>query len=199
MSTAVSRERAEQVQALRAQELDLVRAQAEKWRNGLASLLVLITAVSVVKGRESITELLPPVQVAVGVVLLLALILASVGAFLGMRAAYGLPKAGLVDATLEELLQHARARASRSVRDMRWALGLTFATLALLVVAIGLTWYGPTSPSGSAQLTTADGTTYCGRLSRADTGSLGLEINGLEITVPRSGARSLVAVSTCVP
>jgi hypothetical protein len=198
-STAASRARAEELQRLRAQELDLVRAQAEKWRNGLAALLLLIATVSVVKGRDSITELLVPVQVLVGVLLLAALVLAGVGTFLGMRAAYGLPRATVVDATLEELLEQAHARAARSVQDMRRALWLTFATLALLVAAIGVTWYGPTAPAATARLVTSDGTVLCGHLTRADATSFVLRVGGVAVTVPRSSTRSLTAADTCTP
>lgn len=55
-SNAASRHRAIELQRLYREEFAQVRAQAEKWRNGLAGLLGLITSVNLVKGPDALDK-----------------------------------------------------------------------------------------------------------------------------------------------
>jgi hypothetical protein len=135
-------ELAEQSQELRDTELERVRKTAENWRTGLAGLLALITTVSVVKGRDTITDLALLWKVLVGVFLLLALISAAVGAYYALRSAYGWPER----VPTGQLRKWRYQRSEDAVADLKKSRNLTFVTLALLALAIAATWYGPTDP-----------------------------------------------------
>src|SRR4051812_24574758 len=88
-STPGSRSDAEARQEQLRTGLDSARRWAGAWRTGLAGLLALITTVSVVKGRDTITDLDRPYRYIVGMLLLSALVAAVAGALWAMRAAYG--------------------------------------------------------------------------------------------------------------
>ncbi|MFE6195924.1 hypothetical protein [Streptomyces sp. NPDC057838] len=135
----------EAVSARTAEELRAVREVAANWRTALAAMLTLVTAVSVIRGRDSIVGLAQGARVLVGVLLLLAIITASVGAFLSSRSAFGLPKEEPTGRRLTDLVAAERARLHRAVRDLRVAIVLTFVTLALIVASVGVVWYGPTT------------------------------------------------------
>ncbi|MFD5270375.1 hypothetical protein [Streptomyces sp. NPDC058335] len=133
----------EAVRARTADELREVREVAANWRTALAAMVTLVTAVSVIRGRDTIVGLASGARVLVGVLLLLAIVAASVGAFLASRSAFGLPKAERTVLRLTDLVAAERARVHRAVRDLRAAIVLTFVTLALIVAAVGVVWYGP--------------------------------------------------------
>jgi Na+-transporting methylmalonyl-CoA/oxaloacetate decarboxylase gamma subunit len=135
----------EAVRARTAEELRAVREVASNWRTALAAMLTLVTAVSVVRGRDSIAGLTQGARVLVGVLLLLAVVTACVGAFLSSRSAFGIPKEEQAVQRLTDLVAAERARVHRAVRDLRVAIALTFVTLALIVASVGVVWYGPTA------------------------------------------------------
>ncbi len=196
-STASSRDRTRQLQELRRTELTRVRTAAENWRNGLAALLALITTVSVVKGRAAIDQLPFRAQVAVGVALLAAVICAAAGAYLAMRAAYGMPTIQQLSGSTEELVDFERASAVKAMGELRWAVRLTFATLALLVTAIGVTWYVPPSPPAMVQIVTRDGASVCGTLQHASATDISVEHGGQVSGVPTSALGMLRVVRGC--
>lgn len=136
---------AEAVRARTAEELRAVREVAANWRTALAAMLTLVTAVSVIRGRDTIVGLAPGARVLVGVLLLLALVAASLGAFLSSRSAFGLPREEQPVRRITDLVTAERARVHRAVRDLRAAIVLTFVTLALIVISVGVVWYGPTA------------------------------------------------------
>jgi hypothetical protein len=133
------------VRAYTADELREVRETAANWRTALAAMLTLVTAVSVIRGRDTIVDLVPGARVLVGVLLLLAVVAACVGAFLASRSAFGLPKEEQAVRSITDLVAAERARVHRAVRDLRAAIVLTFVTLALIVASVGVVWYGPTA------------------------------------------------------
>ncbi|MFF8315617.1 MULTISPECIES: hypothetical protein [Streptomyces] len=133
------------VRARTAEELREVREAAANWRTALAAMLTLVTAVSVIRGRDTIVGLASGARVLVGVLLLLAIVAACVGAFLASRSAFGLPKAEPAVRRITDLVVAERARVHRAVRDLRAAIVLTFVTLALIVASVGVVWYGPTA------------------------------------------------------
>ncbi len=133
------------VRAYTADELRAVRETAANWRTALAAMLTLVTAVSVIRGRDTIVGLAPAARVLVGVLLLLAVVAACAGAFLASRSAFGLPKEEQAVRRITDLVAAERARVHRAVRDLRAAIVLTFVTLALIVASVGVVWYGPTA------------------------------------------------------
>ncbi|MET8852415.1 hypothetical protein [Amycolatopsis sp. NPDC004625] len=132
----------EAVRARKAEELREVRAAAANWRTALAAMLGLVATVALVKGRDSVAGLGLTIRIVVGCILLTAVITAAVGAFVASRSAFGLPKEEEVPARLSDLVVVEQARIRRAVRDLRAAIALTFVTLALIVAAVGLVWYG---------------------------------------------------------
>jgi hypothetical protein len=142
VAQAAERSLIEAVLVRTSEELREVRAASAGWRTALAAMLGLVTTVSLVKGRDSVAGLGLTVRIVVGCLLLTAVITASVGAFVASRSAFGMPKEEDVPARLDELIRVERARVRRAVRDLRIAIVLTFLTLALIVAAVGLFWYG---------------------------------------------------------
>jgi hypothetical protein len=123
-------------------ELANVRATAAGWRNGLAGLLAALTGFSLIRGRSDISQLAHPWDVAVGLLLLLAL-LAGVGAALCLlRATSGSPVMTSVT-TLPPIMPYEYLEAWRALRALRLGIALSLCCGALLVTAIATTWYGP--------------------------------------------------------
>lgn len=186
-------DRAEELQELRRTELERVRKTAENWRTGLAGLLALIATVTVVKGRDTITDLASWAKVAVGIALLVALICAAVGGYLALRAAYGWPE----QAPTSEQRKWRYQRSLEAVRDLRRARNLTAATLVFLVAAIGLTWYSPTDPPAFVSASYGD-QEACGELVRSDDAELTLEIDRYNTeAIPLDQLTELSVVEAC--
>lgn len=140
--TQASRRRAEELQVLRDRELDAVRAQADKWRTGLSSLVGVGTVVAAIWGPSRGPAGSGGLRVLVGVLLLLAVCASAVGAFVAMRAAYGFPARRQAEATLDELIARTQSRLRRSCTDLRRTVVLAYASLVLLVAALAVAWFG---------------------------------------------------------
>ncbi|MER7486595.1 hypothetical protein ABTY20_12000 [Streptomyces sp. NPDC126497] len=133
---------AQRAQELRLQQLPAARAQAEAWRTGLAGMTTLLGVVLVVKGRETVGELAPWTRVTVAVLLVAALTGLVAATVLAVRAAAGTPGEEIL-LTGEGLREWTRTEVGDVGRRIRWAALLTSAALALLVTALGFTWFGP--------------------------------------------------------
>ncbi len=191
-ATASDRAQAELLQELAATQLDRVRKAAEGWRTGLAALIALITTVSVVKGENVITDLPSRYQWTVGGLVFAALITAAIGAYLSMRAAYGLPR---LNPTFD--LRALRKDLTRqAIGDLTGAIILAFVTLGLLAAAVGFTWYGQKDSPGSIRVAT-DTTELCGSVKRADGSTITVQIGGAERDVALRDVRSLSVVRDC--
>jgi hypothetical protein len=134
-------EHARELQELQRGELEAVRAQAEKWRTGLGGLVGLATVIAGVRGASGTAALDTTSKIVSGVLLLLAVVFAAVGSFVSMRAAYGFPGRRLAEASLDELVVRRRDRLRRACRDLRRAVLLAYLALAMLVGAVGITWF----------------------------------------------------------
>lgn len=201
VGTAASRSRAEEVQRLRGEQVDAVRKAADKWRTALAGVVALITAVAVIKGRDSVLLVQQPYRIAVGVCVLAALACAAVGSFWGMRAAYGMPRLvvlrrsggpGTHATAAPELVEAAGA-----VIDLRRTIVCTYLTLGLLTAAVGLTWYGPASPPAFATVTSTDGVRQCGILVSADRNRVIVKSGFQVTTVPTSHLVGITLQTGC--
>jgi hypothetical protein len=145
---------AEQLEKNEAGRLGLVRGRSEKWLGGLTALTGLLGTVLIIKGPTSATDV--PIAWRITVVVLVAASLGLLGlaTFRAYRSAYGDPGSLLeIDHTqlagLGARLERARLRgASTAQNDLKVAVRGTFAAVALLAVATGLTWFAPSSSSG---------------------------------------------------
>lgn len=196
-STALSRARAEQVQELQRTELENVREHALNWRNGLVGVIGLVTAVSVVKGRDTITELARTTQVVIGLLLLASLVAASVGAFLSLRAAYGFPRSRPLDADPVRFAEQRRTRARQASRDLVLAVVCTALTLAALVTAIAVTWYARTYPPAFVEVTDEGSATTCGELLEASGTRMVLRVSGARVVLEQEEVARFRLVRSC--
>lgn len=176
-------------------ELPRVRQAAVAWRNGLGGLLAALVGFSLVRGQSDITRLAPHWGVAVGLLLLAALLAGASGALLLIRAANGRPSVASPRELLPRLAaDHLEALASATA--LRRGIGLTLTCTALMVAAVATTWYGPTKDEPRLRVSTPDGA-VCGRVARVDHGVMILDTAGGHVTVDLAAASTIEPVATC--
>lgn len=177
-------------------ELSRVRAAATAWRNALAGLLTALIGFSLIKGRSDIGQLTKPWAVAVGSLLLVALICGAIGALSLVRAANGKPSVAPMDKLLSRrVADHIEALGA--ARALRRGIVLTMVCAALLVGAVAATWYGPGAKRPVLQVTTATVGTICGTVNRVDRGTLLLKTDAGEVVVSLAEALSLQPLTAC--
>ncbi|MFC4561042.1 hypothetical protein ACFO4E_04145 [Nocardiopsis mangrovi] len=132
---------AEELQRRHTDELNSVREQADKWRQGLSGIIGITTIIAAAGGLGLAEGLDTIPRIAAAILLLLAMVLSSSGGFFAMRAAHGFPRRRQTEATLEELVDREQKRLRRSCVDLRKTVLLTYLSLAFLVAAIGVTWF----------------------------------------------------------
>ncbi|WP_405775566.1 hypothetical protein [Streptomyces sp. NBC_01538] len=159
--------RARQRDELFRTELPRVRAAALAWRNGLAALLTGLLGFGLIKGRSDVSGLAQPYAVAVGALLLAALVVGAAGACWLMTAGHGLPSI-TTTARLGSRISTDHEEAVRAVAYLRRGIAATLGCAAILVAAVGMTWYGP-GADPALQVTTPTGT-QCGSLLRLGPG-----------------------------
>jgi hypothetical protein len=142
---------AEQLEKNEAGRLALVRGRSEKWLGGLTALTGLLGTVLIIKGPASATDIPIAWRIAVAAVVAASLGLLALATVRAYRSAYGDPGSLLeIDHTqlagLAARLERARRRGAHAAqKDLKVAVRSTFAAVALLAVAIGLTWFAPSS------------------------------------------------------
>jgi hypothetical protein len=173
MPTADEIQFQEKLQTQFADSLERIRTGADKWRIGLATLLGLITAVSLVKGKDTISGLAHWAQYLVGFLLLLGLIFAAVGGWRAMRASFGNPTLVATPSTPDQLGARSIKDGIKAIRDLAWAKWLTVVSLGAVALAVGLTWYLQEEPKHNPPaylqvVQAADHQVYCGELLKGD-------------------------------
>jgi hypothetical protein len=154
-------------------ELPRVRAEAAAWRNGLGVLLAALIGFGLIKGRSDVSTLEAATAQIVGVLLALAVVVGAIGALRLLRASFGKPS--VVDVkTLPPAPLYAHAEALDSARALRWGIGLTLGCAALLVAAVGVTWYGPANAGPQLAVDTGS-TAACGSVTSVAGGYLVLD------------------------
>jgi hypothetical protein len=144
---------------LLAAELPRVREAATAWRNSLGGLLVALVGFSLIKGRSDVSQLARSWAAAVGILLLAALIVGAAGALLLIRAANGRPSVMPIHAALSRsTADHVEAVAAANA--LRRGIALTLGCAALLVAAVGATWYGPGRDQHAGRISTPTGAVY---------------------------------------
>jgi hypothetical protein len=188
---------AQELEELRRTELSRVRAAAIAWRNGLAGLLAALAGFGIVKGRSDVSDLAASWAHAVGVLLLAALLVGAAGALSLIRASTGLPR--LVDAQNLRSRGHAdHIEAIASAKALRRGIGFTLTCAALLVTAVGATWYGPGRLPATLRISTPSGT-VCGTVVRLDNGTLTINTADGPVVLPPGQSITVRPTSTCPP
>jgi hypothetical protein len=180
-------------------ELPRVREAATAWRNGLGGLLIALVGFGLIKGRTDVSQLAGSWAAWVGILLLAALIAGAAGALLLIRAANGRPSA----VPAHKLRSRSAAdhiEADAAARALRRGIALTLCCAALLVAAVGATWYGPgldkpvhkpvlqiTNPSG----------TFCGSVVGLSHDNLTLKTAAGEVTTDLEEASAVQALARC--
>jgi len=176
-------------------ELPRVREAATAWRNGLGGLLAALVGFSLIKGRSDISQLAGSWAVWVGILLLAALVAGAAGALLLIRAANGRP--AVVPAS--ELLSRNTAdhiEAVTAAGALRRGIALTLGCAALLVAAVGATWYGPGRDKPVLQVTVPGGT-VCGSVVALANGNLTLDTTAGQVTTKLAEASAVQPLTSC--
>jgi hypothetical protein len=182
-------------QEISGSELANVRKAADNWRTGLIAMLGLVTTVLVVKGRESFADLSLPGQLIIGTSLIIAIVLAAVGSWQAMRAAYGDPKPRQ---TADNILTWDRQDALATVESLKLARRLFFGALAAILVAVIATWFWPTEEAAKVRADFGS-VKVCGKLVGVSGDGLQLIIkeDGTDKSNPIAAMKSLAIVKAC--
>lgn len=134
--------------------------------------------------------------------LLGALAAGGIAAVLLMRAMHGRPTAAamqdLVDGSSGDPgLQSRLAEGRSSSRALTLGVVLSFVSAALLCAAVGLTWYGPAKDGARIQFRLLNGTTICGTIVSADSGTATVETSSGQVAVDLTQINGLQAMATC--
>jgi len=189
---------------LLAGELTRIRAGALAWRNGLGALLAGLIGFGLIKGRSDVTQLRPGFAAVVGALLLTALIVGGAAAVLLMRAAYGRPYAVSLrkiqnTSTADPVEAARRAETDASERALHIGVVFSFACMALLTGAVGLTWYGPEKDKPRIEVHLSNGARQCGEIVALSAGQLTLKTAQGQVAVDLTQADSMTPVDSCTP
>jgi hypothetical protein len=152
-------EAAEQLQRNETDRLKLVRVRAEKWIAGVSALTAVLSTALVIKGREDITQIAVGGRIIAALALAAAIALLALATYRAYQAAFGEPD------TLRQIKPvpltglHNRLHAARrqaaddALKQLGHAVRLVFTAVALIAVAVSVTWFAPTTndakPHGS--------------------------------------------------
>lgn len=185
--------------ALLRRELPRVRESALAWRNGLAALLAGLVGFGLLRGRSDIGSLAAPYAVAVGLVLLLALLCGAAGSLSLLRAAHGRPAAaGDTGAFRVDHVAEDHTEALRAAQALARGVPFTLCCAALLIAAVGITWYGPSKEGPRVSVTTPAGT-VCGEPLRTHGGRMTLRTDAGQVVADLTRATTVHAVLSCAP
>ena len=177
-------------------EIAAVRARAQGWAKGAAGVTVGILGFGLIKGRTDVGVLATTPGIAVGILLLAALSLGGLAAYLFVRAAYGRPAAVRLT-TLESLVEAQHLEAARSTRALRVGFAATATALSLLVAGVAVTWYGPAADGPRTVVYVEPNRSLCGHVEKVFEGELLLRTSAGVVPVKLDSVIALGAVDVC--
>lgn len=150
--------------ALHLDALKEIRGGAEKWAASIAAVTGAIGVVTLIKGRESLEELDRDYEVAVGVLVAVAVLLALRGIVLAALAAQGTP--GRIEYTGSALREFTVNEAEEAGDLLRFSRVLVVVATLVAGVAVALVWFGAeaTKPPSLRLVITDTGPPACGEL-----------------------------------
>ncbi|MGV9342340.1 hypothetical protein [Streptomyces sp. NPDC003688] len=163
MSAGTDRRWAELARELEFSQLDVLRKQAEGWRNGLLGLTALVAVVTAVKGRDDLSALEAPWRTVAVSLLGGAFVLLLVGSLFAVRASFGRPgqRITLGGQALREWTLREIAEVRRAVYVS--AFGLAGGVL-LVALALGTAWTHTEEPAADQVKVSTSTGTLCGEL-----------------------------------
>lgn len=185
--------------AIANEELVSARKTAQDWRTGLLLLAGLVTTFTVAKGTESVTKLSDPLPWLLAGVSLLAIGLAIAGALLSLRASFGMPGETLEvhRGFAQDIRDWKQDEATRSSERIWQATRASVLSVALLIAAVGITWFGGTKPAAYLRVGTSP-QAVCGKLTESNETSLTVtDAANVKHAVSMSKVVSLEVVDSC--
>jgi hypothetical protein len=178
--------------------LPAIRSTATKWAATIGTLTGIFGIAALIKGRENIAELTRGFEIAVGVLVALALVLSVIAVLLAALAAQGSVK-GVRDGPSLRALYASQMRTAHL--QLSFSRATAVVAVLVLVVAIGMTWYGPAqalSPQSVTVLaTTRGGETFCGTLVISGSELLGIKSGKALHSIKAGDIVTLAPVSAC--
>ena len=164
--------------AAAAEQLSTTQSIAENWKNGLAGLVGLISAILVLKGPTAVEKIARDYAYVIAAALAASLVTSVIATWYSLRASYGVPKVvkGADIRAAGGLDVYRAERARVAVRDLNLARWLAIAGAVLLASATGALWFAPApdAPSSYLEVRLADGQRLCGRPTAAPAGMVAL-------------------------
>lgn len=200
--SGIARKRwAQRAQQLEFDELDAVRARAERWRNGLIGLTALLATVTIVKGPDTASALSDGARTEVVDQLTWAFVLLVFGSLAAMRAAFGWPAREML-LTGERLSKWEALEARRA----RWWLRLAAASMIVGVLLTGASTRRVLLDEKESEhlvlVDVGESKPLCGKLQRSAASELSLKVRdafGDEVgrRIPHAQISRLRPVGTC--
>jgi hypothetical protein len=193
--------------AVRAEQLPLdqfvrLRTLAGQWRNALLGMITVLSAVVIVKGTTTATDLSPLRRLLVGIITALAFLCLLVGSTLSMRGSLGSSGRLRWDSgeALRDYELRATSLAGRLMNVTRW---LLLGSLLCLGVAAGIAYTNPKPPTAPiVKVQTTRDTTMCGTLKGAGPRGVRLEVTDetgrrLEALIALAELKSMRPTGSC--
>jgi hypothetical protein len=176
-----------------------VRGTAEKWAATLTAILGLAGTVLIARGAAEIDKLPDGTKIGIAILLAAALGAAAYATYRAALAAQGTPEV-LKWPNGFKLRKWELDRAKKAKEHLHQSRQFTFVALTAIVLAVGLSWFGPKAESSSegskVVLTPATGQPLCGALVNSSTG-LELEVDKARVALPPGPYDNVVPVDDC--
>jgi hypothetical protein len=175
------------------EQLAALRKLASDWRSGQLGILGLVSIVTLFKSETAMSQLGAPAAIVVGVTILVSLVTAAAAVFYLSSLAWGWPRLALQPS---DRYASDASRVRTSIRRLKTSIGLTFASVILLSVALAATWYVPVRVSHQFQVVTSDGQ-ICGKILGANPRTVMIAAGDTRVSVDTARLITVNPVSTC--
>jgi hypothetical protein len=177
-------------------ELDTIRAAADKWSTTIAALTGASGILTALQGRDALSKLVGWLQVVTVVLLVVALIVAVWAIWKGALAAQGSPKRTFTDA--DSVRQAYEKAADDAASNLAWSRKAALWATGLFAVAVLLLGIGPGAASSDQRaVVIRAGSATCGVLATTTDGALTLSTKKGTPGSVLNDVTSLTMVESC--
>lgn len=173
-------------------QLSGIRSAAAGWQKGLSGLVAGVAAFGIFSGAEDVAMLAAPWNVLAGSAVAASLAVSTLGAYLLLRAAHGIPRR----LKPEDLVASDVAATRRAFQSLTRGISATLMAAVLAAAALGLSWYAPRERDRPFTLTTPTDE-LCGQLVRWSDDQVTIIANGVRTTLPGDDVQTLSIVEKC--